>query len=85
MRIGNFADLPNRYWLEKTLRSDIQQHSLQDSKLAVLFVDLDGFKEINVRKILHIVEDKRNNNYLWIAAQSGWYLLHIKEGIKATW
>ncbi|MBD2114289.1 MULTISPECIES: EAL domain-containing protein [Cyanophyceae] len=39
--------LPNRLWLNLHLEQSIQQATRQQTKLAVLFVDLDRFKHIN--------------------------------------
>ncbi|MEO0355795.1 MAG: EAL domain-containing protein [Cyanobacteria bacterium P01_A01_bin.3] len=53
----SLTDLPNRYWLDRTLRSDLQQHSVDHTRLAVLFVDLDGFKEVN-DSLSHSIGDR---------------------------
>lgn len=39
--------LPNRAWLTETLPSKVAIAKQHDKKLAVLFVDLDGFKAVN--------------------------------------
>ena len=41
------TDLPNRYWLQKSLPTMLQRTSHNGKKLAVLFVDLDNFKWVN--------------------------------------
>jgi diguanylate cyclase (GGDEF)-like protein len=40
--------LPNRRHIEKHLNKEMQRtHHLQNEKLAIFFIDLDGFKEVN--------------------------------------
>lgn len=49
-RRGNedtLTGLPNRHWLTTYLPSALQRAADQQSKLALLFVDLDGFKAVN--------------------------------------
>ncbi|MBE9032539.1 EAL domain-containing protein [filamentous cyanobacterium LEGE 11480] len=41
------TNLPNRRWFDRTLDQEIQQHRQYQRRLAVLFIDLDQFKEIN--------------------------------------
>lgn len=43
----NLTGLPNRYTFEKTLADTIEIHSDQQRAIAVLFIDLDGFKAVN--------------------------------------
>jgi diguanylate cyclase (GGDEF)-like protein/PAS domain S-box-containing protein len=45
--IDPLTGLPNRHWLTNFLPRAIEQARLADSSLAVLFVDLDDFKNIN--------------------------------------
>jgi diguanylate cyclase (GGDEF)-like protein len=39
--------LQNRHWLQQTLQRKLQEAARENRKLAVLFVDLDGFKSVN--------------------------------------
>ena len=41
------TDLPNRYWLTKSLPAMLQRAGHNGKNLAVLFVDLDHFKQVN--------------------------------------
>ena len=41
------TDLPNRYWLKKSLPIMLQRAAHNGKKLAVLFIDLDNFKRVN--------------------------------------
>ena len=43
----DLTDLPNRYWLTKSLPAMLQRAAHNNEKLAVLFVDLDEFKHVN--------------------------------------
>ncbi len=49
-RRGNedaLTGLPNRHWVESTLPLIIERAAASDSMLALLFIDLDGFKAVN--------------------------------------
>ncbi len=49
-RRGNqdaLTGLPNRHWVQGYLTQAIERAALSKSKLALLFIDLDGFKKIN--------------------------------------
>jgi diguanylate cyclase (GGDEF)-like protein len=49
-RRGNedaLTGIPNRYWVQTYLPQAIQRAAANDSMLALLYVDLDGFKSIN--------------------------------------
>ena len=52
-------------------------------EVPMTYQKLNGYDELKTSDIIHIVEDKRDYNYLWLATQSGLYLHHIEEGIKA--
>lgn len=39
--------LPNRYLLEERLQQDVRQSPYGGTSMAILFIDLDGFKEVN--------------------------------------
>ena len=41
------TDLPNRYWLTKSLPAMMKRAAHNDEKLAVMFIDLDKFKRVN--------------------------------------
>ena len=43
----DLTDLPNRYWLTKSLPAMLQRAGRNGEKLAVLFIDLDAFKHVN--------------------------------------
>ena len=43
---------------------------------------LNSYDKIEKGKIVHIVEDRRDNNLLWLSCQSGWYLLDINKGLQ---
>jgi diguanylate cyclase (GGDEF)-like protein len=50
LRLGNEDDLtglPNRHWLMDFLPAAMQRTKNQDSMVGVLFIDLDGFKNVN--------------------------------------
>ena len=51
------TDLPNRYLLEDRLAHAAARASRQNSPLAVLYLDVDGFKEVNDR-LGHLAGDK---------------------------
>jgi diguanylate cyclase (GGDEF)-like protein len=49
-RRGNedvLTGLPNRHWIQTYLPQALQQAKQQDTHLALLFIDLDGFKKVN--------------------------------------
>lgn len=46
------------------------------------YTQINGFDDFERGKITHIVVDKRDNNYLWLSCQSGWYRLHLTEGLQ---
>jgi diguanylate cyclase (GGDEF)-like protein/PAS domain S-box-containing protein len=39
--------LPNRYWLNEHLPAALERCNIENSKLAILFIDIDDFKKIN--------------------------------------
>lgn len=41
------TSLPNRMYLDDRISTDIEQAAIDQSKLALLFIDLDNFKQIN--------------------------------------
>ncbi|MDQ9169639.1 EAL domain-containing protein [Oxalobacteraceae bacterium R-40] len=43
----SLTDLPNRHWLLDSLPSALKKAQETNSLLAILFIDLDGFKDIN--------------------------------------
>ena len=43
----DLTDLPNRYWLTKSLPAMVNRAAHNGEKLAVLFIDLDDFKRVN--------------------------------------
>jgi diguanylate cyclase (GGDEF)-like protein len=50
LRLGNEDDLtglPNRHWLMNFLPMAMQRTKVDDSMVGVLFIDLDGFKNVN--------------------------------------
>jgi diguanylate cyclase (GGDEF)-like protein/PAS domain S-box-containing protein len=50
VRLGNEDDLtglPNRHWLMEFLPAAMQRTRNQDGMMGVLFIDLDGFKNVN--------------------------------------
>lgn len=63
------TNIPNRLFLEKKLRELSQNSSRQSDRFALLFCDLDGFKEVNDNyghavgdKILYQVANRLSNN-----------------------
>jgi diguanylate cyclase (GGDEF)-like protein len=43
----HLTSLPNRYWIQTYLPKAIEQAAKRDEMVALLFVDLDGFKSVN--------------------------------------
>jgi diguanylate cyclase len=51
-RLGNedtLTGLPNRHWVQNYLPKAIERAGANHAMLAILFIDLDGFKEVNDR------------------------------------
>ncbi len=59
------------YYYDRDKMEEIQKYN-----------QLNGFDKIEKGKIIHITGDRRNNNILWLACQSGWYLLDINKGLQ---
>ena len=74
-------DKNNRVWIGQA-NHGLYYFEKDKMKQSQKYTQLNGFDEIGQVKITQIIADKRDNNYLWLACQSGWYRLHLKEGVK---
>ncbi|MFK7946448.1 MAG: two-component regulator propeller domain-containing protein [Saprospiraceae bacterium] len=75
-----FEDKNDRIWLGQNNKGlyYFEKDKMEQSQK---YTQLNDFADIERGKITQIVADKRDNNYLWLSCQSGWYLLHLKNGI----
>ncbi len=74
-------DKNNRIWIGQ-LNRGLYYFDPDKMDKAQKYNQLNGFDKIEKGKIIHIIEDRRNNNLLWLSCQSGWYLLDIEKGIR---
>jgi signal transduction histidine kinase/DNA-binding response OmpR family regulator/ligand-binding sensor domain-containing protein len=77
-------DKNQRLWLGD-YKNGLLYYDQNTMSTAQAYPKLNGFDELKTSSIIHIVQDKQNSNHLWLATQTGWYLLHIKEGVKARY
>ena len=75
-------DKNKRVWIGQG-KNGLLYYDIKGMETVAQYTQLNGFDELEEGKIIHIVEDKRDNNYLWLSCESGWYRLNIKDGIKA--
>ena len=45
------------------------------------FNKYNGFDDLKKGKIIHLVEDKKDPNLIWVSAQAGWFLVHQSKGV----
>jgi signal transduction histidine kinase/DNA-binding response OmpR family regulator/streptogramin lyase len=76
-----YEDKNNRVWIGQG-SNGLYYYDPDKMEEAQKYNQLNGFDKIEEGKIVHIVEDRRNNNLLWLSCQSGWYLLDINKGLQ---
>ena len=74
-------DKNGRIWLGQ---NKYGLHYIEPDKMQKLakYTQINGFEEVENIKVIHFIENQRDNNWLLLGAQSGWYHLHIKDGIQ---
>ncbi len=78
-----FEDKNNRIWIGH-FKTGLHYYDAQRMEQPAKYKLPDEF-DVRKNRIIHITEDKRDNNYLWLSCQSGWYHLHIEEGLKTRY
>ena len=79
-----FEDKNGRVWLGQR-EFGLYYYEPDKMSTTAKYVQLNGFDAIQKATIIQIIEDKRDNNYLWLSTQSGWYRLHLEDGIQSRY
>ncbi len=76
-----FEDKNGRIWIGQNSKGlyYFDSDTITESQL---YKQINGFDKIEQGKIIQIISDKKDNDYLWLASQSGWYHLHLTKGVQ---
>ena len=74
-------DKNNRIWIGQ-ISEGLRFYEPDKMEETQKYNRLNGFEAIENGRIVHIIEDRKNNNLLWMSSQSGWYLLDINKGVQ---
>jgi signal transduction histidine kinase/DNA-binding response OmpR family regulator/ligand-binding sensor domain-containing protein len=75
-------DRQGKVWLGG-LRKGLWTYTPNQDTKVVPYKSFNNFGDLKNKKIIHIVEDKTNPNYIWMAAEGGWYQVHNQTGVMA--